>query len=72
MLKTVQQLSQIPIKYGYDKVKINRRIITRWAKKGRIKSIKQSNKYVIEEQEFLDYASMHYFRKNINDIKEDI
>lgn len=63
MLKTVRQLSQIPIKYGYEKVKIHRRIITRWAKKGKIKSIKQGNKYVIEEKDFIQYAAMHYFRK---------
>ncbi len=67
MLKTVQQLSQIPIKFGRNYYLITPRIIRRWCQNEKIEYQKTGKKkYWIEEETFIEYARFHYFKRTNN------
>lgn len=63
MLKTVQQLSLIPVKFGYNHYCILPRIISRWCQNDKLKHIKKGKVYYVEESDFIEYARFNYFRK---------
>lgn len=63
MYKTVQELSQIPIKFGHEYYKIMPRIISRWCQKGKFEYKKVGRRYYVDKQVFIEYARFHYFTK---------